>query len=73
MPRATDWLALLIYAYTSTLTNQHATVVSRPYVDNIKSDHTGNDVQTAVETVGAMCTLTAEFAADMRFMPNHIM
>ena len=65
-------LALVIFAYTSSLTNQHQTVVSRPYVDNITSDHAGSDVQLAVDKVSAICSFTDEFAADLCFKPNLI-
>ncbi len=71
-PRATDWLALVIHMYTKSLVDEVPNVSSRPYVDDITSDHTGSDVQLAVEIVGAICTFTDEFPADLSLKPNRV-
>ena len=69
-PRATDWLALVIHLYTSSLAKAHPAVVSRPYVDDITSDITTADPVLAHEVVAEMVRHTHAFARDFAFHPN---
>jgi hypothetical protein len=69
-PRATDWLALVVYMFTSTLEAAYPGVRSRPYVDDITSEVVTADTVAAVEIVTHMVDHTMDFARDMAFQPN---
>jgi len=69
-PRATDWLALVIYMYTKSLVVAVPNVASRPYVDDITSDVTTGNVDEACSAVSAMVSHTMKFASDLAFKPN---
>jgi hypothetical protein len=71
-PRATDWLALVIFMYTKSLVGAVPNVASRPYVDDITSDVTTGDVDESCAAVTAMVTHTMQFASDLAFKPNLI-
>ena len=56
--------------YTSAMRDIHPGIFSRPYVDDITSDITDANADTAVEIVGEMVAFTNRFADDLAFLPT---
>ena len=71
-PRATDLSAIVVYMYTSAISDIHPGIVSRPCVDDITTDITDVSPDIAVEIVSEMVDFTNRFATDLAFVPNHL-